>query len=59
MPTTCICEDLYMRGQYYLNQRTPEFMRKAMESFEAAVQKDPLTLTRIQELLRRMSFKPS
>ena len=33
--------DLYLRGQYYLNQRTPEFVRKAMESFEAAVQKDP------------------
>ena len=33
--------DLYLRAQYYLNQRAPEFVRKAMESFEAAVQKDP------------------
>src|SRR5207248_4436117 len=33
--------DLYLRGQYYLNQRTLESLRKAMEYFEAAIQKDP------------------
>ena len=33
--------DLYLRGRYYANQRTPESMRKSAEYFEAVVQKDP------------------
>jgi TolB-like protein/DNA-binding winged helix-turn-helix (wHTH) protein/Tfp pilus assembly protein PilF len=33
--------DLYLRGRYYLSQRTPESMRKSVEYLEAAVQKDP------------------
>jgi TolB-like protein/tetratricopeptide (TPR) repeat protein len=32
--------DLYLRGRYYLNQRAPEFLRKAMQCFEGAVGKD-------------------
>jgi tetratricopeptide (TPR) repeat protein len=33
--------DLYLRGRYYWNQRTPESMRRSVEHLEAAVQKDP------------------
>jgi TolB-like protein/lipoprotein NlpI len=33
--------DLYLRGRYYLSQRTPESMRKSVEYLEAAIQKDP------------------
>ena len=33
--------DLYLRGRYYWYQRTPESMRKSVECFEAAIQRDP------------------
>jgi len=33
--------DLYLRGRYYLSQRTAESMRRSVECFEAAIQKDP------------------
>jgi tetratricopeptide (TPR) repeat protein len=33
--------DLYLRGRYYLSQRTPESMRRSIEYLEAAVHKDP------------------
>jgi TolB-like protein/Tfp pilus assembly protein PilF len=33
--------DLYLRGRYYLYQRTPDSMRKSAECFEGAIQKDP------------------
>ena len=33
--------DLYLRGRYHYNQRTPESMRKSVEYLEAVVQKDP------------------
>ena len=32
--------DLYLRGRYYLYQRTPESIRRSLEYLEAAVQKD-------------------
>jgi TolB-like protein/Tfp pilus assembly protein PilF len=33
--------DLYMQGEYQLNLRTPESLKKAIELFNAAVAKDP------------------
>lgn len=33
--------DLYLRGKYYTYQRTPDSMRKSVDLFEAALQKDP------------------
>jgi serine/threonine protein kinase/TolB-like protein len=32
---------LYLRGRYYWNQRTPENVRKGLDYFEQAIQKDP------------------
>jgi serine/threonine protein kinase/Tfp pilus assembly protein PilF len=32
---------LYLRGRYLQNQRSPELMRKGMECFERAIEKDP------------------
>ncbi len=32
--------DLYLQGEYQLNQRTPESVKKAEESFKAAIAKD-------------------
>jgi TolB-like protein len=32
---------LYLKGQYYLNERTREGMQKALQYFEAATRKDP------------------
>ncbi|MFQ5724209.1 MAG: protein kinase, partial [Terriglobia bacterium] len=33
---------LYLRGRYHWNQRTPEGVRRGLEYFEEALQKDPL-----------------
>lgn len=33
--------DLYLRGRYYWNKRTPEGLNKAIEDFQAAVKEDP------------------
>ncbi len=33
--------ELYLRGRYHWNRRTPEFMRKGIEHFQLALQKDP------------------
>jgi serine/threonine protein kinase/tetratricopeptide (TPR) repeat protein len=32
---------LFLRGRYYWNKRTPAWMRKGIEHFELAIQKDP------------------
>jgi eukaryotic-like serine/threonine-protein kinase len=32
---------LYLRGRYFWNQRTPDGVRKGLEYFEQAIQKDP------------------
>jgi len=32
---------LYLRGRYYWNKRTPEWMRKGIENFQLAIQADP------------------
>jgi serine/threonine-protein kinase len=32
---------LYLRGRYYWNKRTPEWMRKGIENFQLAIQTDP------------------
>jgi eukaryotic-like serine/threonine-protein kinase len=32
---------LYLRGRYYWNQRTPEGVKKGLDYFEQAIQKDP------------------
>jgi len=32
---------LFLRGRYYWNKRTPEWMRKGIENFQLALQKDP------------------
>jgi serine/threonine protein kinase/tetratricopeptide (TPR) repeat protein len=33
--------ELYLRGRLYWNRRTPEWMRKGIEQFQLALQKDP------------------
>jgi serine/threonine protein kinase len=33
--------ELYLRGRFYWNRRTPEWMRKGIEHFQLALQKDP------------------
>jgi TolB-like protein/DNA-binding winged helix-turn-helix (wHTH) protein/Tfp pilus assembly protein PilF len=33
--------DAYLRGRYYLNQRTPAGMKKSLELFQQAVERDP------------------
>jgi serine/threonine protein kinase/tetratricopeptide (TPR) repeat protein len=33
--------DLYLRGLYFLNKRTPEDLRKALDEFGKAVERDP------------------
>src|SRR5215469_5120900 len=33
--------DLYLRGRYFWNQRTPESLHKSIEFFERALEKDP------------------
>jgi DNA-binding winged helix-turn-helix (wHTH) protein/TolB-like protein/lipoprotein NlpI len=33
--------DLYLRGRYFWDKRTPEGMRKAMECFQGAISNDP------------------
>ena len=33
--------DLYLRGRYYLYQRTPDSLSRSLEQFEAALRKDP------------------
>jgi TolB-like protein/Tfp pilus assembly protein PilF len=33
--------DLYLKGRYHWNRRTPEALRKAMVHFEQVIQKDP------------------
>jgi serine/threonine protein kinase/tetratricopeptide (TPR) repeat protein len=32
---------LYLRGRYYWNKRTPEWMRKGIENFQLAIESDP------------------
>jgi eukaryotic-like serine/threonine-protein kinase len=32
---------LFLRGRYYWNKRTPEWMRKGIDNFHLAIQKDP------------------
>jgi tetratricopeptide (TPR) repeat protein len=32
---------LYLRGRYYWNKRTPQAIKKALEHFEQAIEKDP------------------
>jgi len=32
---------LFLKGRYYWNKRTPEWMRKGIENFHLAIQKDP------------------
>src|SRR4030095_6418816 len=33
--------ELYLRGRYYWNRRTPEVMRKGIEQLQRALQRDP------------------
>jgi len=35
------CYDLYLKGRYYLNKRTEEGFKKAVEYFRQAIEKDP------------------
>jgi TolB-like protein/DNA-binding winged helix-turn-helix (wHTH) protein/Tfp pilus assembly protein PilF len=40
-PVNADAYELYLRGRYYLDKRTEEGLRKALENFQDAVQKDP------------------
>jgi len=40
-PKTSEAYDLYLRGQYFWNKRTPEGFERAIECFQQAITKDP------------------
>jgi TolB-like protein/DNA-binding winged helix-turn-helix (wHTH) protein/Tfp pilus assembly protein PilF len=40
-PAALEAYDLYLKGQYFWNKRTPEGLRQAIDYFQQAIQKDP------------------
>ena len=40
-PSSYVAYDLYLRGLYFWNQRSPEGLRRSIDYFQQAIQKDP------------------
>ncbi|HEY4356463.1 MAG TPA: hypothetical protein VGN16_11995 [Acidobacteriaceae bacterium] len=57
-------EDLYLRGTYFYERRTPEALNRGLESFQQAIQRDPsyapayAGLANTYNLLREYSVMP-
>ena len=58
-------EDLYLKGRYYWNKRTPESLRQALDAFTQAIFKDPryadayVGLADCYNLMREFSTMPA
>ena len=63
-PANREAEDLYLKGRFYLNKRTPESLNQALEAFTQAIARDPnysdayVGLADCYNLLREFSAMP-
>jgi len=64
-PANARAEDLYLQGRFYWNKRTPESLRKAVDSFAQSIVSDPsyapayVGLADCYNLLREFSAMPA
>jgi len=64
-PTNREAEDLYLKGRFYWNKRTPESLNQALEAFTQAIARDPnysdayVGLADSYNLLREFSAMPA
>ena len=64
-PTNREAEELYLKGRFYWNKRTPESLKLAMEDFNQAIARDPnysdayVGLADCYNLLREFSAMPA
>jgi adenylate cyclase len=49
----------YLKGRFHWNKRTPEGLRKAIEYFQQAIEKDPLTRSLIRDWLTPTTWRHS